>query len=98
MKIQNTVGRNTVYRRHILAGLAALPLVLGSGFADAAEKVRIAKEIAKVGAEVKKVTDRLGNPQFMARAPEEVVEELRERQVDWEAKGRRLEAALARLG
>jgi valyl-tRNA synthetase len=74
---------------------AALAL---SGIIDMdAEKARIAKEVAKVGVEIKKVTDRLANPQFMARAPEEVVEELRERQADWEAKGRRLEAALARL-
>jgi valyl-tRNA synthetase len=74
---------------------AALAL---SGIIDMnAEKARIAKEVAKVGVEIKKVTDRLSNPQFMARAPEEVVEELRERQTDWEAKGRRLEAALGRL-
>jgi len=63
----------------------------------AAERARIAKEIAKVGGEIKKVTDRLGNPQFMARAPEEVVDELRERQADWESKGKRLAAALARI-
>jgi valyl-tRNA synthetase len=74
---------------------AALAL---SGIIDmAAERSRISKEIAKVGNEIKKVTDRLGNAQFMSRAPEEIVEELRERQVDWESKGRRLEAALARI-
>jgi valyl-tRNA synthetase len=74
---------------------AALPL---AGVIDmVAEKARIAKEIAKVAVEIKKVTDRLGNPQFMARAPEEVVEELRERQADWEVRGRQLEAALARI-
>ncbi|MGD9803759.1 MAG: valine--tRNA ligase [Hyphomicrobiaceae bacterium] len=61
------------------------------------ERARIAKEIAKVGNEIKKVTDRLGNPQFMTRAPEEVVDELRERQADWESKARRLEAALVRI-
>ncbi|MDX2157334.1 MAG: hypothetical protein SFW09_12575, partial [Hyphomicrobiaceae bacterium] len=64
----------------------------------AAETARIKKEIAKVEAEVKKVTDRIGNPQFMARAPEEVVEELRERQAEWESKGQKLSAALGRLG
>ena len=74
---------------------ACLPL---AGIIDmAAERKRIAREIDKVGAEIKKVTDRLGNPQFMSRAPEEVVEELRERQVDWEAKGRQLSAALSRI-
>ncbi|MEZ5849719.1 MAG: valine--tRNA ligase [Hyphomicrobiaceae bacterium] len=74
---------------------ACLPL---AGIIDmGAERKRIAKEIDKTVAEVKKVTDRLGNPQFMSRAPEEVVEELRERQADWEQKGAKLRAALARI-
>ncbi len=74
---------------------ACLPL---AGIIDmGAERKRIAKEIEKTVAEVKKVTDRLGNPQFMSRAPEEVVEELRERQVDWEEKGAKLRAALTRI-
>ena len=73
----------------------ALPL---AGIIDmAAEKKRIAKEIDKVMAEIKKVTDRLGNPKFMTNAPDEVVEELRERQVDWEQKGSRLKAAFSRI-
>ncbi len=74
---------------------AAMPL---TGVIDmVAERKRMAKEIDKVTAEIKKVTDRLGNPQFMARAPDDVVEELRERQTDWEAKGQKLTAALARI-
>jgi valyl-tRNA synthetase len=74
---------------------ACLPL---AGVIDmAAERKRIAREIEKVGGEIKKVTDRLGNPQFMGKAPAEVVEELRERQVDWETKATRLKAALARI-
>jgi valyl-tRNA synthetase len=81
----------------VVVGDTTAALSLAGVIDMAAEKARIAKEIAKVGAEIKKVTDRLGNPQFMSRAPEEVVEELRERQADWESKGRRLEAALARL-
>ena len=81
----------------VVVGETTAALALAGIIDMGTEKARIAKEVAKVGVEIKKVTDRLGNPQFMARAPEEVVEELRERQVDWEAKGRRLEAALARL-
>ncbi|MGE3914934.1 MAG: valine--tRNA ligase, partial [Hyphomicrobiaceae bacterium] len=82
----------------VVAGDTTAALALAGIIDMATEKARIGKEIAKVGAEIKKVTDRLGNPQFMARAPEEVVEELRERQADWEGRGKRLEAALARLG
>ena len=82
---QVVVGETTV----------CLPLV---GVIDmAAEKKRIAKEVDKVGLEIKKVTDRLGNPQFMGKAPAEVVDELRERQTDWEVKAARLKAALQRI-
>src|SRR5690606_29366096 len=81
----------------VVIGDTTAALALAGIIDMAAEQGRIAKEIAKVGNEIKKVTDRLGNPQFMSRAPEEVVEELRERQADWESKGRRLEAALARI-
>ena len=75
--------------------IAALPL---AGIIDmGAERKRIAREIDKVVVEIKKVTDRLGNPQFMGKAPAEVVEELRERQADWETKAGRLKAALSRI-
>jgi valyl-tRNA synthetase len=81
----------------VVAGDTTAALALAGIIDMAAERARIAKEIGKVANEIKKVVDRLGNPQFMARAPEEVVEELRERQADWEGKGRRLAAALARI-
>ncbi len=67
-------------------GQAALPL---AGLIDfAAERARLEKEIAKEQGEIAKVDAKLGNPDFMARAPEEIVEENRERR----------EAALARIG
>ncbi len=81
----------------VVAGDTTAALSLAGIIDMAAEKARIAKDVAKVVVEIKKVTDRLGNPQFMAKAPEDVVEELRERQAEWESKGRRLEAALARI-
>jgi valyl-tRNA synthetase len=74
---------------------AALPL---AGVIDmSAEAKRLAKEIDKTVVEIKKVTDRLGNPQFMAKAPEDVIDELRERQSDFEARQDKLKAALARV-
>jgi valyl-tRNA synthetase len=74
---------------------AALPL---AGVIDMdAERKRIAREIDKVAAEIKKVTDRLANPQFMAKAPPEVVEELKERGADFETKQSRLKVALQRI-
>ena len=64
---------------------AALPL---AGLVDfAAERARLDKEIAKERAEIAKVDVKLDNADFLFRAPEEIVEENRERR----------EAALARI-
>jgi len=63
----------------------------------AAERARLAKEIAGHGAEIEKTARKLGNPDFVARAPEEVVEENRERLAEAEDAKARLEAALSRL-
>ncbi|MEJ0052160.1 MAG: valine--tRNA ligase [Methylovirgula sp.] len=76
--------------------LAALPL---AGIIDfAAEKIRLAKEIEKLHAEAKKIEAKLGNADFVARAPEEVVEENRERLVEAQSRAEKLAAALQRLG
>ncbi|MDE2486828.1 MAG: valine--tRNA ligase, partial [Alphaproteobacteria bacterium] len=64
----------------------------------AAERARLAKEVAGHGGEIEKLSRKLGNPDFVARAPEEVVEENRERLAEAEAAKAKLEAALARLG
>ncbi len=76
--------------------LAALPL---EGIIDfAAEKIRLAKEIEKLHAEAKKIEAKLGNADFVARAPEEVVDENRERLAEAQSRAEKLAAALQRLG
>ncbi|WP_219323278.1 valine--tRNA ligase [Methylovirgula sp. HY1] len=76
--------------------LAALPL---EGIIDfAVEKVRLSKEIDKLAGEAKKIEAKLGNEDFISRAPEEVVEENRERLADAMERREKLAAALARLG
>jgi valyl-tRNA synthetase len=75
--------------------LAALPL---AGVVDvAAETARLEKDIAKERAEVGKVDAKLANADFVARAPEEVVEENRERREASLARIEKMETALARL-
>ncbi|MGO9684210.1 MAG: valine--tRNA ligase [Beijerinckiaceae bacterium] len=75
--------------------LAALPL---EGIIDfAAEKARLSKEIDKLKGEAKKIEAKLANADFVARAPEEVVEENRERLAESEARREKLEAALEKL-
>jgi valyl-tRNA synthetase len=75
--------------------LAALPL---EGIIDfAAEKARLSKEIDKLKGEAKKIEAKLGNADFVARAPEDVVEENRERLAESEGRREKLQAALEKL-
>ena len=71
--------------------VAALPL---KGVVDlAAERARLDKEIAKAEADIKRVDSKLANEKFVANAPEEVVEEEREkREAAVERKAKLLEA------
>ena len=75
---------------------AALPL---KGVIDFdAEKLRLAKEIGRLEADAKKIEAKLGNADFVAKAPDEVVEENRERLDEARGRAQRLAAALKRLG
>jgi valyl-tRNA synthetase len=88
------------------APAGAVPFVMGEAtgalavaeFIDLeAEKARLIKEIAGHVGEIEKTGKKLNNPDFLARAKEEVVEENRERLAEAEAAKAKLEAALARL-
>ncbi|MEO5830708.1 MAG: valine--tRNA ligase [Rhodanobacter sp.] len=48
-----------------------------------AEKARLTKEIARIEAEIKKCEGKLGNANFVANAPAEVVVQERQRIADW---------------
>jgi valyl-tRNA synthetase len=61
------------------------------------EKARLEKEIAKASGEVSKLEKKLANTGFLAKAPEEVVAENRERLADEMAQRDKLSEALNRL-
>jgi valyl-tRNA synthetase len=75
--------------------VAALPL---KGVIDfAAEKARLEKEMARVTSDIARIDAKLGNADFVARAPEDVVEGEREKREEAEARRLKIDEALARL-
>jgi valyl-tRNA synthetase len=63
----------------------------------AAERARLAKEMAKCDADIARVDAKLGNPNFVARAPEDVVEEEKEKRDEAAARKAKIAEALGRL-
>jgi valyl-tRNA synthetase len=75
--------------------VAAIPL---KGVIDlAAEKTRLDKELARADGDIKRVDAKLGNAEFMARAPEDVVEEQREKRDEAVDRRTKIVEALERL-
>jgi valyl-tRNA synthetase len=75
--------------------IIALPL---SGIVDLqAEKGRLEREMAKIGADVEQIAGRLANKGFVAKAPGHVLEEARERKQQLEARRQRIADALRRF-
>ena len=81
----------------IVIGEATFALPLAGVIDFDAERVRLKREIAKEEVEIGKIDKKLGNEQFVAKAPPEVIEEQRERREEAVARLERLKAALARL-
>jgi valyl-tRNA synthetase len=79
----------------VRGSVAALPL---EGIVDlAAEVARLKKESAKATSEIAKIEAKLGNADFLARAPDEVVDEQRERRDAEAARLEKITEALTRL-
>jgi valyl-tRNA synthetase len=82
----------------LVVGEATYALPVGEVIDLKAESARLQKEIRRLGDEIGKIDGKLGNAAFVARAPEEVVEEQRERRRQAEQTRARLSGALKRLG
>jgi valyl-tRNA synthetase len=75
--------------------IVALPL---AGIIDlAAERTRLQKELARVTADIARIDAKLANADFIARAPEEVVEGEREKREEAEGRRAKITEALERL-
>jgi valyl-tRNA synthetase len=75
--------------------VVALPL---AGVIDlTAERTRLDKELAKVTAEIARIDAKLANADFLARAPEEVVEGEREKREEADSRRAKINEAVTRL-
>jgi valyl-tRNA synthetase len=75
--------------------VAALPL---KGVIDFdAERARLEKEMQKAEADIKRVDAKLGNPNFVANAPEEIIEGEKEKREEAEGRRQKIVEALERL-
>jgi valyl-tRNA synthetase len=75
--------------------VAALPL---EGIVDlGAEVSRLKKEAVKAAGEIEKIDAKLANADFMARAPDEIVDEQHERRAAQAARLEKITEALTRL-
>ena len=101
-----TLARLSVIEPVEAPAKGAAPFVVGGAtfalpvadFVDlAAERARLGKEVATLAADIDRTAKKLANREFVARAPEEVVEENRERLAEAEAAKAKLDAALQRL-
>ena len=72
-------------------------LFVGGVIDLAAERARLAKEMAKCDADIARVDQKLGNADFLKRAPEEVVEGEREKRAEAQARKTKIAEALERL-
>jgi valyl-tRNA synthetase len=82
----------------IVVGQGTAGLAL-EGFIDfAKERARLSKEELRLKGEIGRIDAKLGNEAFVAKAPEEVIEEQREKRAEYEAALAKIVEALKRLG
>jgi valyl-tRNA synthetase len=80
-----------------VVGEATWALPLAEIIDIGAEKARLEKELKKLEGEIAGLTKKLGNEQFLAKAPDEVVAEQRARLAEAQDRAERIKAAISRL-
>jgi valyl-tRNA synthetase len=82
----------------IVVGTGTAGLALEGAIDFAKESARLTKEQQKAEGEIARIDSKLANKEFVAKAPEEVVQELRDKREDYEAQRAKFKEALKRLG
>jgi valyl-tRNA synthetase len=90
-------GEGFVPSAKLTAGVVTVELDLSGAIDVEAERKRLAKDLAAAGKERDAATAKLGNADFLAKAPAPVVEKIRGRLAAAEADIARLQSALAAL-
>jgi valyl-tRNA synthetase len=81
----------------LVVGNETIGLTIAGSIDLAAEKTRLDKELAKAEADIKRVDTKLANEKFVANAPEDIVEEEKEKREAAAARKTKILEALERL-
>ncbi|QDG77541.1 valine--tRNA ligase [Labrenzia sp. PHM005] len=81
----------------IIVGEATVCLPLAGVIDLGAEKARLTKDAGKLEGEITKIEKKLGNPKFVEKAPQEVVDGEKEKVSEAKAKLEKIQVALSRL-
>jgi valyl-tRNA synthetase len=92
-----TAGELAKGSAQIVVGQGTAGLALEGVIDFAKERARIGKEIQRLDGEINRIDAKLNNKDFVARAPEEVIDEQREKRSEYEAARAKFGEALKRL-
>ncbi|MFD1694103.1 valine--tRNA ligase [Roseibium aestuarii] len=81
----------------VIVGEATICLPLAGLIDLGAERARLAKEMDKLKGEISRIEKKLGNPGFLAKAPEEVVDGEKEKMAEFAARLEKVTLAHSRL-
>jgi valyl-tRNA synthetase len=97
LETASTVSELANGSAQIVVGTGTAGLGLEGAIDFAKERARLSKELQKAEGEIARIDQKLANKEFVAKAPEEVVRELRDKREEYEAQRAKLVEALKRL-
>jgi valyl-tRNA synthetase len=92
-----TFTNSVIKPLNVIVGSSVFQLNIREAIDLEAEHARLQKEKTKILSDLKIVTNKLSNADFVARAPQEIIAENRERESDLNSRLQKIEAALLQL-